>query len=166
MSAVSPLLIAYDASADARNAIWRAGALVTGPAIVLTVCERAADLPLYAWGPLGNVVGRLAGLAREFDEAGEAVAQRTAEEGALLAREHGFDARPQAVSGSPWQSIVTAADDADARLIVVGARGLSAVQSTLLGSVTAAVLHHARRPVLVVPPHGDASRPVGSTPVA
>jgi nucleotide-binding universal stress UspA family protein len=37
-------------------------------------------------------------------------------------------------------------------VIVVGARGLSTVASALLGSVSNAVVHHCKRPVLVVPP--------------
>ncbi len=53
--------------------------------------------------------------------------------------------------GSVWRTIIDVADDIEADLIVVGARGLSTVQSVLLGSVSNAVVHHSSRPVLVVP---------------
>jgi nucleotide-binding universal stress UspA family protein len=52
------------------------------------------------------------------------------------------------------------AEEAAARgagVIVVGSRGRSMMREALLGSVARAVLHHAHRPVLVVPP-SDASR--------
>ena len=44
------------------------------------------------------------------------------------------------------------ADQYDAELIVLGARGLSAFKSMILGSVSHSVAQHARRPVLIVPP--------------
>jgi nucleotide-binding universal stress UspA family protein len=47
-------------------------------------------------------------------------------------------------------SVVTLAEESGADLIVVGARGLSAVKGWLLGSVSTAVVHHAPCPVLVV----------------
>ncbi len=43
------------------------------------------------------------------------------------------------------------ASERSAAVIVVGSRGRSASRELLLGSVAKAVLHHARRPVLVVP---------------
>jgi nucleotide-binding universal stress UspA family protein len=53
-----------------------------------------------------------------------------------------------------WAAIVDVADELDASLIVCGTRGLGRVRGLVLGSVSSAVLHHARRPVLVAPePH-------------
>src|SRR5215218_221523 len=50
-----------------------------------------------------------------------------------------------------WPSLIALAGEHDARLIVVGSHGISPVTSALLGSVAAGVVHHAKRPVLVVP---------------
>ena len=55
------------------------------------------------------------------------------------------------LAGSPAQEIVRYADDQQADLIVVGSHGRAMVGRLLLGSVADRVLHHAGRPVLVVP---------------
>jgi nucleotide-binding universal stress UspA family protein len=59
-------------------------------------------------------------------------------------------------SGPLWEAIVEVADRLDAAVIVMGPRGLSGLRSTLLGSVSGAVVDHTDRPTLVV------RRPVGS----
>jgi nucleotide-binding universal stress UspA family protein len=51
--------------------------------------------------------------------------------------------------GSPAEVLVRDAEDHEADLIVVGARGLGAVQRVLLGSVSESVLRHASCPVLI-----------------
>jgi nucleotide-binding universal stress UspA family protein len=48
--------------------------------------------------------------------------------------------------------IARAADDVDAKLIVVGTHGHGGLAAALMGSVARALCHTARRPVLVVPP--------------
>ncbi|MEV4138837.1 universal stress protein [Dactylosporangium sp. NPDC049742] len=70
-------------------------------------------------------------------------------------------------SGAPGHAIADAlggyAADRSAALVVVGSRGRSAAQEIMLGSVAMATLHHAHRPVLVVPrAHGaPAGAPAG-----
>jgi nucleotide-binding universal stress UspA family protein len=72
-----------------------------------------------------------------------------------LATESGFHAQGRVVSGRAWRAICQVATELDAEVIVLGARGLGRVQSALLGSVSSAVLVHAKRPVLVVPRHPE-----------
>ncbi|MEW9701465.1 universal stress protein [Paenibacillus sp. SI8] len=48
------------------------------------------------------------------------------------------------------KTIIEYADEIDADLIVVGSRGLSSFGEFVLGSVSHNVVHHAKKPVLVV----------------
>jgi nucleotide-binding universal stress UspA family protein len=56
------------------------------------------------------------------------------------------------IAGDPREVIVRTAEDWDADLVVVGARGLGAIATALLGSVSLAVARHAPCAVLVVRP--------------
>ena len=49
------------------------------------------------------------------------------------------------------QTIVRFADEHDASVILMGTHGRSGVKAVLLGNTASAVMHHARRPVAVVP---------------
>jgi nucleotide-binding universal stress UspA family protein len=145
-----PTLFCFDGSDGSRTALGSAARrLRPGPAVVLTVWEtvalRIASQAFSAAAPLDNEV--------ELDRQEEAAARAAAEEGARLARDHGWDAQPRlAMAGrTTWAAIVEVADELDASLIVCGTRGLSGVRGLVLGSVSSAVLHHARRPVLVAP---------------
>ena len=76
-----------------------------------------------------------------------------AAEGAELAREHGLEARHEAAeeSGPPWRGLLAAAGSASASAVIAGSRGRGAVASSVLGSVSAGLVHNADVPVLVVP---------------
>jgi nucleotide-binding universal stress UspA family protein len=50
-----------------------------------------------------------------------------------------------------WRELLSAADEAGADLIVAGSRGFGEVRGLLLGSTSQALVHHAQRPVLIVP---------------
>ena len=65
--------------------------------------------------------------------------------------------------GDPRHEIVRLAHDSSADLVVVGARGLGAMASALLGSVSLAIARHAACAVLVVRPN---PRPLRSAAVA
>ena len=53
-------------------------------------------------------------------------------------------------TGDPAVQLELGADESGADLVVVGALGHSVAHRLLLGSVSTRLLHHARRPVLVV----------------
>ncbi len=97
--------------------------------------------------PVSKLVSKELGL----DEIASQVARETSDQGVALARMAGFEVRGSVVKGKSWRAICDEAERLDAEAIVVGARGLSRVQSALLGSVSSAVVVHAHRPVLVIP---------------
>ncbi len=147
------VLLCFDGSEDAAAAIAKAGEML-GPraAVVLTVWEPVATWAHYDPATiLSAPLSRLASNALELDPIAREVAAERLERGRERAAEAGFHADSRLEEGKPWRVICQVADDLDAELIVLGARGLGRVESALLGSVSAAVVHHARRPVLVVP---------------
>ena len=77
-------------------------------------------------------------------------AERLAKEGAELASENGFDARPELAGGGPvWQQIVEVAEKLEASLIVLGSHGRTGLSYVLLGSVATAVAQHSKRSVFI-----------------
>ena len=156
------ILICYDGSDDAKAAIDEAGTLLGGqPATVLTVWQPFAEL--LAETPLGFGIGPGALNIEEADDASRAAAEHLAAEGAELARQAGFNARPRESTRlqTTAHAILAEAEACGASAIVMGSRGLTGLKSLLLGSVSHAVLQHADRTVIVVPSPAvaDARRP-------
>jgi nucleotide-binding universal stress UspA family protein len=152
MHASRPILIAYDGSEGAKAAIGAAGRLFPGQrAVVLSVWLSAA-----AAAP-ATVIGIPAGMAaqayQELDRDAEQQGRTAADEGAQAAEAAGLEATGVTAlcHGQVWATIVKASEEEDARAVVIGSRGRSAVMSALLGSVANGVVHHSSRPVVVVP---------------
>jgi nucleotide-binding universal stress UspA family protein len=145
-----PVLIAYDGSPPAQEAVRAAAAVLAGrPALLLTVWASvgqgaaAARLAL----PDGVVAAGVAALDGEARENALSVA----EQGTRLARAEGLGAEPIETMrrGGVAATIAAVAEEHNASVVVVGSRGRSAVRSTVVGSVTYGLLHAVRRPVLV-----------------
>jgi nucleotide-binding universal stress UspA family protein len=153
------VLFCYDASEGARKAIEQvAGLLGPAPAVVLSVWESVGSFvlrhnPRGSFAITEDVVG-------ELDRGSASAAEEVARHGGELGRSLGLEAQPlvrRAVARAGerdettvWRTILDVADELDARAVVVGSRGLSEVESVLLGSVSYGVVHHATRPVVVV----------------
>jgi nucleotide-binding universal stress UspA family protein len=143
------LLVCFDGSEAAASAIGAAATLMPGhEAVVLTVAVQArVELGI---NPLGDAVGRLSGLYREWDEAASEVAEQEARRGCELAGGAGLRPRPLVAHGKPAPTILRVADEHDVAAIVLGA-GRHPHGAGLLGGVSLRVVQHAERPVLVVP---------------
>src|SRR5258708_7564538 len=148
-----PVLLCFDGSNDAATAIAKAGELLDPrPAVALTVWEPAAlGVPYGPARILTAPVSKLAAKELGLEETANQVARETSDRGVALARTAGFEVRGSVAKGKSWRAICDEAEKLDAEPVVVGARGLSHVQSVLLGSVSYAVVLHPHRPVLVIP---------------
>lgn len=148
------ILICYDGSADAQAAVDRAGRLMPGcDATVLVVWETLLET-LARNGSLGIGFGTAGANTYEATDAAlQKAALDTANDGAERARAAGLVAQSRIVNRRDdiAADILAVAGDLGADVIVVGTRGRGSVKSVILGSVARAVLHHADRPVLVIP---------------
>jgi nucleotide-binding universal stress UspA family protein len=148
------LLIAYDGSTAAEAAVVTAGRLFAGAdGCVLTLIEPTPSpvrVQGLAFGLDPAIIQReLEELARELMDDGRDIAARaleTAETAGLK-----LESRVTPWEGSESQTILSAADAINADVIICGSRGRGGVARSLLGSTSTSVLHHATRPVLVVP---------------
>ncbi|MEM0468400.1 MAG: universal stress protein [Pyrobaculum sp.] len=123
------ILIAYDGSDHAKKAIQHAVALAKAFGSALYVITIATD-------PSQVSIER---------------ARRIVDEAARQISNMGFSvAEAEVRSGNPPTEILNYAEEREVDLIVMGSRGLSAIQRLVLGSVSQTVVSRARVPVLVV----------------
>lgn len=148
------MVIAFDGSPTARRAVSYAGQFLTADrAVVLTVwspMDRGSEPGSYDYdldGPPDPKIDDEVDIAL-------AEAQRINDEGIRLAVESGLPAEPLRlpVTYTVWQTIIDAADQLDADLIVTGTRATTGFRSLIQSSVADHVLRRGHRPVLIVPP--------------
>jgi len=140
------IVVGVDGSSDATRAVgwaldearrWGDSVLLVYawqyPAIAVTTY--AGDpLPVFGHEEIEKIAAEI--LAKARDDA--------------RAREPSVDVQTRLVEGHPGAVLVDAS--AGARLLVVGSRGLGGFKGMLMGSVSSSCTHHARCPVVVVPP--------------
>ena len=148
-----PLLLSYDGSEGAKQAISAAGrAFAERSAIVFHTWESwMAEAPALA-----GASATVQGVAAELDEVADEQSSALAAEGVQVAESAGLNAEAlsERATGPAWKAVLDAADRRACAAIVVGSRGLTGI-SAALGSISNGVVHHSRRPVLVVPPEEE-----------
>jgi nucleotide-binding universal stress UspA family protein len=143
------IIVGIDGSDHSRQALeWAVSeaAVRRAPLTVLAVSQPLAG----GWGvPVAHREGQ--------DPTGRA-REAAREETDRVLEKAGQEARPpsvavRAVAGLPAEELLSAAVGAD--MIVVGSRGAGGFKRLLMGSVSTTVTHHARCPVVVIPPARD-----------
>jgi nucleotide-binding universal stress UspA family protein len=141
------LLVCSDGSEQARNAARAAAEIARrfqADITLLSVFYPSALMMPFASAP------EAAPQMEVVMELGEEMHTHIQQETGKVLTEAGVPFQPRREFGHPVDTIVAAAQDLQADLIVLGSRGLSAWKALLLGSVSDGVLHHAPCPVLIV----------------
>jgi len=138
-AADAPVVVGFDGSADSRAAVEIAFAEAARRGVTLTV--------MYAWWSPGAF--EFPGF--DWEEMRPGVERQLGEH--LTTWQQSYpevQVEPVAVPDQPARRLAERGDTA--QLIVVGSRGEGAIASTLLGSVSSAVVQAARVPVIVARP--------------
>jgi nucleotide-binding universal stress UspA family protein len=141
MAKYRKILVAYDGSESAKNGLAIASQMArenkSWIKVIAVLPSYQGDLELIG---VKNIRETMEGPGREL----LAEAQRIADAG-------DFHILTNLEQGEPFERIVHVAEDENCDLIVMGRKGLSPLERELMGSVTARVIGHTNRDVLVVP---------------
>jgi nucleotide-binding universal stress UspA family protein len=146
-TSIEPIVVGVDGSDGSGRALDWASSLASAVNAEI-VAVHVLTVPVY--GGLGlSAVGMLNHDWREEVEAAFKLDWCDRLDGA------GVKYRTIMVEGNPAPTLIEVAQREKASMIVAGARGSGGFKELLLGSVTHHLVHHARVPVVVVPPNRD-----------
>jgi nucleotide-binding universal stress UspA family protein len=123
-----------------------------GDAALNSALEIAAELSdsvtvVFGYAPPGLWGGEIA----EHEEAIEELGEKVMAKAKAQAAEKGVEIEAQLVAKRAAEALIEAAEQRDARMIVVGSFGDPPLKGMILGSTPNKLLHLSERPVLVVP---------------
>lgn len=139
------ILAAVDFSPVSESVIEQAAALAQAFGAALWLLHVAAPDPDFVGYEPGPQSVRRAVASELHDD------HRRLQERSAALRVRGLDCTALLVQGSTPETIVREADRLNADLILLGSHGHGVIRRALLGSVSEHVLHHANRPLLIVP---------------
>mgnify|MGYP000111892669 CR=1 FL=1 len=147
MAKYRKILVAYDGSPSARNALSLASRLAREDKSWIKVL---AVVPPYQ-GDL-ELIG-----VSDIKEAIAGPGQEMLAEARNLADREGISILTNLEQGEPYEQIVQIAEEENCDLIIMGRRGKNKMERELMGSVTARVIGHTSKDVLVTPENGTLS---------
>ena len=137
---MAQIVVGYDTSDCGKAALEAAIDLAKDLGDEITVVFGYA--PPVLWG------GEIA----EHEEAIEELGEKVMGEAKRQAAERGFEIAVELIPKRGTEALIDAAEERDARMIVVGSHGDPPLKGVILGSTPNKLLHLAERPVLVVSP--------------
>lgn len=143
MSQVKEMLVPVDGSENALRAVRYA----------LGLAEKLdARVRLFYVFPVSSVeIIGMAGMSRDdIERAAQAAAQRVFDKLHAEIGETSVKLDDETSIGDPAEEIIRCTEDDTDLMVVIGRRGLSRIQSLLLGSVSEKVVRHAHSPVTVI----------------
>lgn len=133
------IVVGYDGSDCGKQAL--------DAAIGLSKGLGDSIVAVFGYAPPGIWGGEIADHEEAIAEYGE----KLMGEAKSRATAHGVEVEVEMIAKHGPQALVEAAEERDARMIVVGSFGDSPLKGVLLGSTPNKLLHITDRPVLVVP---------------
>lgn len=150
-SAFQRLVVGFDGSAHARNAVAFVANLSPPPRGSVTLLSIVEPVRLASVGLLPDTARKLLlSEAKGMQDEALAAARRQLTAAAKPLAAAGWSVRIEVRLGTPVRDLVAAALRPRADLLVLGARGVGGLERLLVGSVAAATLDRAPMSVLVV----------------
>jgi nucleotide-binding universal stress UspA family protein len=147
MAKYRKILVAYDGSISAQNALRQACRLARADQSWIKVL---AVVPFYE----GDL--ELIGISN-IKEMMLGPGQKLLVEAKQIADDEHVHVLTNLEQGEPYEQIVHVAEDESCDLIIMGRRGRNRIESDLIGGVTARVIGHTNRDVLVIPDQASIS---------
>ena len=136
------ILVGVDGSVHARRATEWAATLA-----------RAVGGTVVVVHALGLLHRRPDGTMVPSDGARDEIRAELEDDWCAPLRDAGIEYRAELREGTPVRALMTAADELDADVIVLGSRGAGGFAGLRLGSTSQQVTQHSRRPVVIIPPN-------------
>lgn len=143
------VLIGYDASPDADEALELVTRLSLRTSPEVTVCSAFDVVPPFTSGVAPTMVAQVRTAYHDSLRWAAEAADAMAANAAQRLRGAGFATSTRTARGPGHRQLAIAASELPADLLVVGSRGLSAIQRFFLGSTSASLLAHPPTSVLV-----------------